>query len=63
MSVPEIRDFLGADSLEYLSLPNLIKAVGLPKGNFCTACFDNKYPIPVPEMVKATKFELEEARR
>lgn len=62
MTVPEIRDHLGADSLEYLSLPNLTKAVGLPRGNFCTACFDNKYPIPVPELVKATKFELEEAK-
>lgn len=63
MSVPEIRDFLGADSLEYLSLGNLHKAVGLPRGNFCTACFDNKYPIPVPEQVKATKFELEEQKK
>jgi amidophosphoribosyltransferase len=60
MTVPEMREFLGADSLEFLSLPNLIKAVGLPKGNFCTACFDAHYPIPVPKMVKATKFELEE---
>jgi len=63
MSVPEIRDFLGADSLEYLNLPNLYKAVGLPRGNFCTACFDNKYPIPIPEQVKATKFELEEQKK
>jgi len=61
MTVRGIREFLGADSLEYLTLPNLIRAVGLPKGNFCTACFDNKYPIPVPDQVKATKFELEEA--
>lgn len=61
MSVPEIREFLGADSLEYLALPNLEKAIGLPRGNFCTACFDNKYPIPVPDQVQATKFELERA--
>jgi len=61
MSVPEIRDFLNADSLEYLSLKNLIKAVGLPKTNFCTACFDRHYPIPVPRELKATKFALEES--
>ena len=60
MTVPEIREFLGADTLEYLNLPNLTRAVGLPRGNFCTACFDGKYPIPVPEQVKATKFELEQ---
>ncbi len=63
MTVPEIREHLGADSLEFLTLPNLVRAVGLPKGNFCTACFDSKYPIPVPKQVKATKFELEEAAK
>ncbi len=47
MSVPEIRDFIGADSLEYLSIDGLIKAVGLPRENFCLACFTGDYPIPV----------------
>ncbi len=46
-SVPEIRDFVGADSLGYLSLEGLIKAVGLPKEIFCLACFTGEYPIPV----------------
>lgn len=61
MSVPEIREYMDADSLEYLELKNLIKAVGLPKTNFCTACFDRHYPIPVPKEVKVTKFDLEAA--
>ncbi len=56
-----IREHLGADSLEFLHLPNLVKAVGLPKSNFCTACFNNRYPIPVPDDLKVTKFDLEEA--
>ena len=59
MTVPEIQEFLNADSLEYLDLKNLVKAVGLPKGNFCTACFDRQYPIPVPREIKVTKFDLE----
>lgn len=59
MSVPEIREYMDADSLEYLELSNLIKAVGLPKTNFCTACFDRHYPIPVPKEVKVSKFDLE----
>ncbi len=59
MSVEEIRLHLGADSLEYLTLGNLTKAVGLPKIHFCTACFDGNYPIPIPEDVKVTKFALE----
>lgn len=46
-SVPEICKYVGADSLGYLSLDGLIKAVGLPKDNFCLACFTGDYPIPV----------------
>jgi amidophosphoribosyltransferase len=49
MSVDEIRDFIGADSLAYLSLPALIEATGAPADTFCRACFDGEYPIPVPE--------------
>jgi amidophosphoribosyltransferase len=46
-SVLEIRDFIGADSLGYLSLEGLIRAVGLPQDVFCLACFTGEYPIPV----------------
>jgi amidophosphoribosyltransferase len=46
-SVKQICDFIGADSLGYLSMEGLIKAVGLPKENFCLACFTGEYPIPV----------------
>jgi amidophosphoribosyltransferase len=40
-----IRDFIGADSLEYLSLEGMLNSMPLPKGNFCTACFTGEYPI------------------
>ena len=46
-SIPEIRDYLGADSLGYLSLDGLLQAVGLPRDIFCLACFTGDYPIPV----------------
>jgi len=46
-TVPEVRDFIGADSLGYLSIDGLIKAVALPKDVFCMACFTGDYPIPV----------------
>ncbi|MCD6361301.1 MAG: amidophosphoribosyltransferase, partial [Armatimonadetes bacterium] len=59
-SKEEIRKYIGADSLEFLSLRNLVKAVGLPKHNFCTACFDNDYPIAVPEDLRVRKFDLEQ---
>jgi amidophosphoribosyltransferase len=45
--VPEIRDFIGADSLGYLSVERLIEAVDLPKNIFCLACFTGDYPMPV----------------
>jgi len=46
-SVPEICEYIGADSLGYLSIEGLIKAVNLPRENFCMACFTGDYPIPV----------------
>ncbi len=46
-TIPEVRDFIGADSLGYLSIDGLIKAMALPKDIFCMACFTGDYPIPV----------------
>jgi len=40
-----ICDFIGADTLEYLSLEGMLNSMPLPKENFCTACFTGKYPI------------------
>jgi amidophosphoribosyltransferase len=48
MEVEEIRDFIGADSLAYLSLPQLVAATGAPADTLCRACFDGEYPVPVP---------------
>ena len=46
-TIPQICKFIGADTLGYLSIAGLIKAIGLPKDNFCLACFTGDYPIPV----------------
>ncbi len=46
-SIPEIKEFIGADSLGYLSLEGLVGSVGLPKGSLCQACLTGDYPIPV----------------
>jgi len=40
-----IRDFIGADSLEYLSIEGMLNSMSIPKENFCTACFTGKYPL------------------
>jgi amidophosphoribosyltransferase len=49
LSVDEVRAFIGADSLAYLSLPSLVGATSAPEDAFCRACFDGEYPIPLPE--------------
>jgi amidophosphoribosyltransferase len=49
LSVEEIRTSLGADSLGYISLDELIAASRIPKDRLCRACFDGDYPIPVDE--------------
>jgi len=56
-TVPEIREYLGADSLGYLSLDGLIRAVDLPKDIFCLACFSGVYPVPV--QIEMDKLALE----
>ncbi len=45
-SVEEIREFIGADSLAYLSIEGM-KASVSDQGNFCSACFDRNYPVPI----------------
>lgn len=56
-TIPEIKDFIGADSLGYLSIEGLIKAVALPKEIFCMACFTGNYPLPV--QIEMDKLALE----
>jgi amidophosphoribosyltransferase len=45
--IPQIAEFIGADTLGYLSMEGLIKAVDLPEELFCLACFTGDYPVPV----------------
>jgi amidophosphoribosyltransferase len=59
MSVNEIRDFIGADSLGYLSISGVLAALELPYERFCFACFDGRYPVAVPYDPTSHKFVLE----
>jgi amidophosphoribosyltransferase len=52
-----IAEFIGLDSLHYLTVEGMIKATGLTKDCFCLACFNGKYPIDPPE--KMDKFCME----
>ena len=54
-SVEEIRQYLGADSLGYLSLKGLLSAVGDPhQERYCTSCYTGNYPTSLPPLVKLT---------
>lgn len=43
----EIRAFITADSLHYLNIDRMMEVFGANKGNFCRACFDGNYPVPL----------------
>lgn len=55
LSIDGIKKYLEADSLGYLSLQSLVKAVNLPKERLCLACLNGEYPIKVPERMQSLK--------
>jgi amidophosphoribosyltransferase len=57
-SVEEIRQFLGADSLGYLSLTSLRKAVNDSEGKFCTSCYTGNYPTDLVQLEVAGQKEV-----
>jgi amidophosphoribosyltransferase len=60
-TVEEVRQFIGADSLAYLSIPAMMQAVGHGTiDQFCRACFDGAYPVPVPQQLEMDKMAFEE---
>ena len=57
-SVEEIRQIIGADTLEYLSIENLKEITkDCNMEDFCMGCFTGKYPIEVPKEIKKDRFE------
>ena len=60
MSVEEIREFLGADTLHYLSMDNLVRSCMSTRDKFCTACFDGHYLFGAQDELKMSKYRLEE---
>jgi amidophosphoribosyltransferase len=52
-TLDEIRDFVEADTLEYLSLKGLREAVGDRQNSYCTSCYTGNYPVSFPQDEKA----------
>ncbi len=57
-TVEEIRKFLGATSLHFLSLNGLIKSIGLPKSKLSTSFFTGEYPIDLKERAKEVNYDI-----
>lgn len=57
MELDEITKYIGADSLAYLSVDGLLRAVRAPKNSYCTGCFTGNYPIPVQLEMNKMGFE------
>ncbi|OGG71259.1 amidophosphoribosyltransferase [Candidatus Kaiserbacteria bacterium RIFCSPHIGHO2_12_FULL_53_13] len=51
-SIPEMKEYLGATSLQFLSYQGMIKATGIPEDQFSTSCFTGEYPIDIKERMK-----------
>jgi len=56
-TLEEIRDYIGLDSIGYLSLEGMLSSMYLDKEEFCVACFNGNYPISANEEV--SKYRLE----
>ncbi len=56
-TLEQIKDFLGVNSVGYMSLEGLLSCASQPTENYCTACWTGKYKIPVDIMVN--KFIME----
>lgn len=57
LEVEQIRERIGADSLEFLDVDNLVEAIAVGKDNLCLGCFTRDYPIDV--QLPLDKFALE----
>ena len=58
-TVDEIRRYIGADTLGYLDVPGLMRAVETVGDDYCKGCFTGKYPIPV--QLEMNKMQLSPA--
>ncbi len=59
LSVAQIAEQLGVNSLAYLSIEGMLEMTREATGNFCTACFSGDYPVAIPEMVRRSKLMFE----
>jgi len=59
LTIDEIRQSIGADSLSFISLDALVESTNVAKERLCRACFDGVYPVELPDEAKLGKHVLE----
>jgi amidophosphoribosyltransferase len=57
-SIEEIAEYIGVDSLAYLSMEGLYRAVESTQGSFCDACFSGNYPAGTPVQIKPKRQQM-----
>ncbi len=62
LSVEEIRQYIGADSITYLNLDALLESTGATKAGFCDACLTGNYPIEIPVNLSKNVLETTDER-
>jgi amidophosphoribosyltransferase len=55
-TIVQMKKYLGATSLHFLSYKGMIESTGLPESSFCTSCFTGKYPIDIAERKREVKY-------
>ena len=63
LTVDEIRDYVDADTISYLTLDRLLEATGAVNAGFCDACLTGEYPIEVPVNLRKAVLEVEAVER
>jgi amidophosphoribosyltransferase len=58
----EMADYLGVDSIGYLDIDGMVRATGLPMNEFCLACFNGRYPVPIDRELDKFIIERRSAR-
>jgi amidophosphoribosyltransferase len=61
-TVDEIREFLGVDSLHYLSAEGMLGCVKMPPDQYCTACFTAGYPVDIGEPLDKYSMECRQPK-
>jgi amidophosphoribosyltransferase len=59
LSIAEISEKIGVDSLAYLSWEGMLQATHQDPGSFCSACFTGNYPLEIPDPYKRSKLKFE----